>query len=363
MRQTQAHGTIITLDQNLPTSAWDCFGNMVFEAKWESQALQEIRLRIPDGRFIKVLPAQADHPIFGVSDQDLLEDELSLTLFQHIDWAKPGHIPPLDNPTALPSGAGTAILNFIAFQAQHNDQSSLRYRGPYPTGSLFDALLESFVTVEPTPTAFETFTVAVEQRASQASMDVVPVDFRPAPFERIWLNANICVQLRDGLEKAFIQGRTYSRDADSPRRLRRCEGGYIAQIELAGSPWAKIAVFNEAGLVTGGPYSIPDVTSDYIGLPLPDSIRGLLVEALPPRAPNLMQTTLHAILENTPIVWADTADEVAIVRDNQICLHAVLLEKLAQHPPEHILNFVAQAVEPVAQRLAQQRLATEQPNN
>ena len=54
-------------------------------------------------------------------------------------------------------------------------------------------------------------------RASRLARDEVPVDFAPAPHERVELACGF-VEIRDGVERAVIDGASYERDG-SPARL------------------------------------------------------------------------------------------------------------------------------------------------
>jgi hypothetical protein len=311
-----------------------------------------LRLRVPEGAHIEVRPRAAHHVLFGPCDVVGLQGGQPLARFQAVDWDRPTFIPPLDRPGALPAGAGTAILNFLARQAP----SPLRYRGPYPTGALFDALLECFRVADPVA-AFHRFTQGVEHSALAGRMHEVPVDFEPAPFVRRWHEGRgVCVQLRQDVEKVYIHGRGYARDAAGPRRVRRDRDHWIAVVEILGREWARTARFDDSGALIDGPHPLPRVHSALIGRTLPGPIRDALAAALPDRAPALMKAVLHQLLGATPLVIADTGDELAIGREGRIEVHALLLEwGLASHPVE-LLEALALAVEPVAQRLAQAAL-------
>ncbi len=351
------HGTIVEFENSLPIRMQDRQGTPVFEAEWTGQTLVGMWFRTPDDQRVVVRASYDEHPLFGLSDLIFLEGGPALARFQAVEWANPSHIPPLDRPGALPSGAGTAILNFLAQQALRRERQTLRYRGPYPTGALFDALMESFRLEEPLIEAFKRFTVNVEETAVKGEVVEVPVDFIPAPFERLWIENGVCVQLREGVEKVFINGRAYTRDAAGARRVRQKGDNYVAGVEIGGEMWAEVLTLDRRGGVIEGPVPLPAVNNPFVGQPLPDSIRKLLVEALPPRAPAMMQPTLKHVLAEIPIVWDDAGDDVALLREGTIVLHAVLLERSLGQPPPVLLTTIAQAIEPVAHRLAQALLA------
>ena len=92
---------------------------------------------------VAVLPGGAEHPLWGASDRIVGETGL-LTVSAALDWDRIGSIPALADPTRLPPGAGSAILNLIAGLAAEQGAATLRYRGPYATEQLFWTLAESF---------------------------------------------------------------------------------------------------------------------------------------------------------------------------------------------------------------------------
>ena len=94
-------------------------------------------------------------------------------------------LPPLDNPTALPAGGGSTVLNVIALLAQDQGKSVLRYRGPYPSERLFATLRESFRYSGEPGTIRERFTEGVEAAAVQLEMKEADVDWTPHPHERL----------------------------------------------------------------------------------------------------------------------------------------------------------------------------------
>lgn len=351
------HGTIVETQDGLPVRHRDCRDNLVFEGEWRERTLLEARFRLPDGRQIVVKGQADEHPLFGRCDTISLSGGPPLARFQTVEWARPAYIPPLDRPGALPPGAGTAILNLLAQQALHSERQTLRYRGPYPTGALFDALLECFQPQEDIRDAFAHFMERVEETSLSGEMYEPPVDFGPDPFERVWFTDGLCIQWRDGVEKVYVNGRAYHRNVTGARRVHRTDDGYIACLELAGEPWAEVVRLDEQGEPVEGPKPLPPVANRFVGRSLPDSVRAALVEVLPPRAPGLMQTHLRQVLTATPVEWGDPGDDVAKIQDGTIVLHAVLLERLAGRPPDEILTAIALAIEPVAQRLAQAHLA------
>lgn len=354
--------------EGLPVRIVGRCGTVALEAAWDDGRLLQARLRLPDHREVVVRPDQARHPVLGPChevtvtdgpvdrpDGDPAHRERHAALFEAVDLASPDHIPAMDRPAGLPAGAGTAILGLVARRAAEQGVDALRYRGPYPTGALFDALLECF-TVDRPPEAAARFVADAEAIALAARPVEVPVEFRPAPFERVWPRPDVCVQLRRGVERAWIEGRGYSALTAGARRIHPVDGGFVAVLELAGRVWGVVARMTAEGDVIDGPHALPPPPPHLCGRELPASIREALVRALPPRAPRLLQAPLQAVLEEAPIRWGDPGVDAASVTGSGIVLHAGILEHLAALPPVRILEEVAAAVEDPARRLAMQRL-------
>jgi hypothetical protein len=111
------------------------------------------------------------------------------------------------------------VLNLIAGLMKDQGLARARYRGPYPSETLFTALLECF-RHDPAaaPAPLEPFLAAGE------------LDWLPAPHERHWVAAGVCVQLRQEIDKVVLDGVPYYRpDWQSvgrrePRLIRTDDG-------------------------------------------------------------------------------------------------------------------------------------------
>jgi len=183
---------------------------------------------------VGVLPGGAEHPLWGPSDRIVAgppERPRVLTVSAALDWDRIDRIPALADPTRLPPGAGTAILNLLAGLAAEQGAAALRYRGPYATEQLFWALLESFRLDEPAG-ALERFLADAEAAFLAGTMREAPVDWRPAPHEPRLRDGGVGVQLRDGVEKVRWDGRTYYRR--EWQGLRRDEHRVVRRLERDG---------------------------------------------------------------------------------------------------------------------------------
>jgi hypothetical protein len=255
----------------------------------------------------------------------------------------------------LPPGAGTAVLNFLALCARR----PLRYRGPFPTASLFDALTDCFHIVGEPAAALLTFTRGAETAAVTGHTCEPPVEFAPAPFERFFSapgEVPFCTQLRAEVERVYVGGHWFGRDRRGARRLRADPSGWAAVVELAGALWADVARFDRNGQLLFGPSPLPRVTSPLMGTPLSAGVQSFLARFLLPRAPILMRRPLAVVLDSVAIRWGDAgADAAALATGgDEIIVHAELVARLEE--PGALLLAIAEAVEPLAQRLAQREL-------
>jgi hypothetical protein len=350
---TWPHGSVEARLAGRPHALRDSRGALAWSCAYgDDGELRSARFRTPADEHVDLRPGGA-HPIFGPALRVVYRG-VKVAQVARVALEAPAEIPAMDDPAALPPGAGTAILSFLAGQARAAGVACLRYRGPYPTAALFDSLLECFRVRGGVREALARFPAGAEERALAARMDEVEVDFEPAPFERRWCGRGVCVQLRDGVEKLYVHGRAFSRDAAGARRLRWRQGGYEARVEIAGEPWCTVAELDERGELIAGPHPWRPVESRLSGHELPVEVRRALADALPPRAPALLQAALVESLLATPLRWGDPGPSEASAAGDHIVIHPALADRLEGR---ELLEAIARAVEPVAQRLAQRRLA------
>jgi len=196
-------GTLVTVLRPTPTGS--------IESAW---------VRIPDGSWLGIEPRATRDAPWGWSDRLWHAAEppangwhgTRLTLFESLDWSRIDRIPVLAEPARLPSGGGTAVLNFIAARALEQGAGPLAYRGPYPTEQLFLALLESF-RYEP------------DDADPLSAFMAGGLAWRPAPAEHLFVGDDLYVQQRDRIEKVVWRGVTYYRPEwqgvvrHAPRRI------------------------------------------------------------------------------------------------------------------------------------------------
>jgi hypothetical protein len=347
-----AHGTIVTRDRGQPVRAVERHGHEVWRAAWDGARLVRLVVRRPDRGEVVLDTGGGEHPLFGPVHA-IVVDGTRVASCGAVDWAAPRFVPPIDRPGAIPAGGGSAILDFLARQA---GDAPLRYRGPYPTDALFDALLHSFAVDDP-EAARGRFTEHAAARAISGLMREVDVAFHPAPHEWIWPAPGVCVELRDGVERVFVHGRPYDRGTAGHRRLLRDGDEWVATVTIADAPWCETLRVGPDGSVRDGPHPIPPVVSPLLGTELPQEIVHLLAEMLAARDGGPFAPALANASKQRRIVCEDTGDALAIARDEDVHLHALLAERIADCTPDRILELLLEAIEPAVRRLVAQGCA------
>ena len=236
------------------------------------------------------------------------------------------------------------VLDLIALAASFAEIPALRYDGPYPTRALWLSLSQCFHPSGPEEAFPE-------------------VDLAPAPFERVWLDDRIWIQLRDRLERVAIDGRDYT----APPAVRRLvpdgdEGGWAAEIRIGDARWHQVARFDARGELVTGPDDPPALDSSVLDHDFPAPLRAALADLVADTAAQALGDSIRAVVTGTPLRWADTGLDLARLDPARpdgaaILVHAVLWDRLAPLGMERLALGLAEAIGPVARRLAQDRLA------
>jgi hypothetical protein len=264
-----------------------------------------------------------------------------LTAMSPLDWRRPTEIPTIAAPGRLPPGAGGALLDAIAVLAALAEVPALRYAGPYPTPALWRALARAFRT-----SASEAeLTADLVARAARLARDPIPIDFAPAPCERVAIaGGRGHVELRDGLERAVLDGIGYE-PAGSPARLA---GGAHAEIWFGDAPYARVATFGPAGELLDGPHPIPPCTSGVIGKEFPPALAYALAELVAGAVPAPLAEDARAWIAARPIRWADTGARAAAAAPGELHVHAALWERIGPLGLGRLALALAEALAPVA---------------
>lgn len=309
-------------------------------------------LRLPDHRELALCLDAADHPVLGRCD--LVRDAAGRVLAHATvtDWRAPTRIPALDRPGALPTGAGTAILNLLAWQAARAGSGPLRYHGPYPTAALWSSLMASFRVDEPLEAARDRFTADAEARALAGTFGEIDVDFQPAPHTWAWPRPRICVQHRAGIERAWIDGHAFDRDPAALRRLRTDGDALVACIAIGDETWAELLRLRANGEpMTDEPAPLPPVPPGLSGTLLPPEVVEVLGRVVVAEAPRALQPAVQHVLGRARIGWGDPGLALVSWHADTLELHAGLVSVLPTEPAA-LLAVLVRALAPPLRRAA-----------
>jgi hypothetical protein len=244
-----------------------------------------------------------------------------LTAMSAVDLDRPTEIPAIAEPALLPHGSGALLLNLIAKRAPH----PLRYAGPYPTPALYRSLLRSFRASGDE----DTFCHDVMDRALRLARDPIPIEFTPAPHERVTFERGF-VEVRDGAERAVIDRVSYELVAG---RAETFFGIHVA-------------TFSPTGALVEGPYPIPAFASDVIGKEFPAELRELLGELVP--VPGALAHAASVLLSRRTLAWADLGALPARESATGFEVHAAIWQP--ERGMDRVAIAIAEALAPVVTR-------------
>lgn len=346
------HGTVYEAHAGRLVRIVDRGGAVWAQLQWSASGEQLVRLTVPDAVLDGAVVA---HPLLGAAHA------VGTTAMTALRWTRPTEIPAIAEPGRLALGAGGAILNTISVLAQRAGVATLRYAGPYPTAALWRTLLRSFRCAA----SEADFTADAIGRALRVARDPIPIDFVPAPHERIAIPHGF-VELRDGIERAVIDGIAYEPGgsparlvpphADAPSdpahaaNLVSDESRLIAQhceIWFGDAPYARVATLAPNGTLLSGPHPIPACESPVIGRAFPLALRiaigELVAEAV---APPLAAGT-RALFAAEPLAWADLGARAAREQPDGLAVHAALWDRIAPLGLGRLALSLAEALTPV----------------
>ena len=345
-----------------------------------------------------------------------------LTTISTIDWARPTEIPAIAAPGALPPGAGGAIMNVLAILAQRAGVTELRYAGPYPTHALFSTLARSFRTT----TTEDEFTSAFADRAARVARGPMDAVFVPAPHERIAIvrerdtyegrdrrdaygfeygdediehdehgieyddeveiDVHGIIELRDGIERATIDGITYARGDGIARLVELRDVGEIkphesasrtddartddartidarlrhaavrAEVWFADELYARVATLDARGELVDGPHPIPPCDSEVIGKAFPRDMTAALAELIAELVPAPLATAASDVVAGRTLRWADLGARAAARVGDELQLHAALW-RVSRFGMARLAMALVEALVPIVTPLAAARVA------
>jgi hypothetical protein len=242
-----------------------------------------------------------------------------LTVFESLDYAGVDRIPALAEPSRLPPGGGTAVLNLIAALAADQGAAPLPYRGPYPTEQLFLALLEAF---------------RYEARSADPLAEFMRggVDWIPAPAERVFAADGTYVQLRGRVEKVVWRGRPYHRRhwQAIARRTGRCVRD--ADDGVRCSLWALETVLEDHLLLTADGDVVralePSAASDDVR-PISACERAGIVCVVSATSAPALGPSLRAVGDDLTLEWGPTGIDLIRVEGARVRVTNRLRELIA----------------------------------
>lgn len=313
INRVKPHGTVAIhqpgpAGRPLLLSEADRHGTPLTAAEWDDAGrLRHARVRLPDGSWIGIEPRAAESPAWGPSDRlwllepgEPFQPVEPLTLFQSVDYAAIGFIPPLAEPERLPHGGGTAVLNLLASLLVEQGASRVYYRGPYPTEQLFTALLESF-RYDPTATS-----PLAEFMASDLA-------WTPAPHERLFSPAGAYVQLRDGIEKVVFRGRAYYRQrwqdvVRAEPRVVRTEGARVlCSLWALGEPIEDHLILDSTGEILA---VLPAAPPEGAGIPFSPGWRSAMGEFIAHGSTPLLRPSILGVVERLRLEWGPVTGDL-----------------------------------------------------
>lgn len=338
MRETLPHGTTLAWRDGALVTRCDRAGAVQAEAVWDDGALVSMRVVGHGGAGLVLDGARVDHPVLGASHA-LSVDGAIVAYASAIDWRTPTAIPAIDRPAALPPGTGTMLLDQLARCAHAAGVAALRYAGPYPTAALWASLGASFRT----DGREVDFTADASARWAGGALPAIAIDFAPTPHERVPVAPGVTVQLRDGVERAVIDGATFDRGS-GVRRLVPTDDGWAAVLWLGDRAWgtrARLAV--DGALVER--VALPPATGEPAGQTLPPALATALRELVDDALPAPLTS---AAIAHLPIVWGDPGLAAAADRGDHLLLHVGLWQHLAPHGLARVALAIAEALTPLA---------------
>ena len=300
-------------------------GHLVAAFRWRDDGgLAWAKCRTAHGDWIGVEPGVGAPAAWGPSDAiHRLDGETvwgpreTISVFQSVDWAHLEWIPPLLEPQRLPVGAGTAVLNLLAGVMKDQGLARARYRGPYPSESLFTALLECFRHDPAEAAPLERFFAGEGP------------DWLPAPHERHWVAEDVCVQLRQDLDKVVLRGVPFYQTAwqgvgrREPRVIRADGERRVCALWALGRPLEERLVLDAHGEILRAPAPRDDARAPA---PLAPVWRPALAALVARESAPVLGDAIGEALEALALEWGPVPGDLLRLDGSTLRLRRELLD-------------------------------------
>ncbi len=322
------HGALIAFTAGEPRRRLlelDRRGHLVAAFRWRADGgLGWAKCRTAHGDWVGVEPGAGARAAWGESDAicRLAPDAVwrpreALTVFQAVEWARLEWIPPLAAPQRLPPGAGTAVLNLVAGLMKDQGLARARYRGPYPSESLFTALLECFRHDPAQAAPLDRFLAGEGP------------DWLPAPHERHWVAEGVSVQLRQDLDKVVLDGAPYYRPdwqgvgRREPRLIRADADRRVCVLWALGRALEERLVLEPNGEIVLAPAPKADIRAPA---PLPPVWRPALAALVARESAPVLGAAISAAIEELVLEWGPVPGDLLRLDGNRARVRRQLLD-------------------------------------
>ena len=201
------------------------------------------------------------------------------------------------------------MLGLLAGVMADQGVARVRYTGPYPTESLFTALLESFRYDPAARSPLEVF------------MAGEPLDWTPAPPERHHVAGDVCVQLRDGIDKVVLGRAAFYRPdwqgviRREPRTVRAEGDRVVCSLWALGQALEDRLVLDRSGEVLEAPAPPADARPPAPMLPVWTSA---LADLIARESPPILAEPIAAALRAVELEWGPVPGDVLRVEPSHL---------------------------------------------
>mgnify|MGYP005695638331 CR=1 FL=1 len=130
----------------------------------------------------------------------------------------------------------------------------------------------------------------------------------------------------------------------------------MAYVEIGGEPWMDIARCGPDGEHQEGPHAVPSFNHVLNGEPVPEAMVALVKAVVTEGAPDLLKAKIAEAADNLEWCIDDAGGENVTVNKGRVCVHSLLVERLAARSPERFLRHIVEGARPHLLRRAQAAL-------